>query len=244
MYELSRLYPAISGVMPTHGWDLPLGVTADGVMYAGPASQLPAPPVRLGHPARPGARLSCQPHPVAPLSGPSWPRGRLFRVHPGLRFEPPEAALPAAPSCATIWDNMARGGHLDPCLRVVGDAPEGEPAVRIDRRTVSERALHAIHGGDRCQTELSAGTASGATVSGARSRVSVPVTCRSAAVGTGAGGSIGGLADRPRPSDILNVIVITSSRRSCVCRGGLNVFRNLIPPPECVECFASLQRVS
>ena len=41
MYELSRLYPAISGVMPTHGWDVPLGVTADGVMYAGPHRNYP-----------------------------------------------------------------------------------------------------------------------------------------------------------------------------------------------------------
>ena len=41
MYELSRLYPSISGVMPTHGWDLALGVTTDGVMYAGPHRNYP-----------------------------------------------------------------------------------------------------------------------------------------------------------------------------------------------------------
>jgi glycine/D-amino acid oxidase-like deaminating enzyme len=41
MYELSRLYPAISGVMPTHGWDLPLAATADGAMYAGPHRNYP-----------------------------------------------------------------------------------------------------------------------------------------------------------------------------------------------------------
>jgi glycine/D-amino acid oxidase-like deaminating enzyme len=35
MYELSRLYSAISGVIPTHGWDVPVGATADGLMYAG-----------------------------------------------------------------------------------------------------------------------------------------------------------------------------------------------------------------
>ena len=35
MYELSRMYPAISGVMPVNGWEMPLATTADGVMYAG-----------------------------------------------------------------------------------------------------------------------------------------------------------------------------------------------------------------
>jgi glycine/D-amino acid oxidase-like deaminating enzyme len=41
MYELSRLYPAISGVMPVYGWDLPMATTADGVMYAGPHRNYP-----------------------------------------------------------------------------------------------------------------------------------------------------------------------------------------------------------
>lgn len=41
MYELSRMYPAISGVMPSHGWDLPMATTADGVMYAGPHRNYP-----------------------------------------------------------------------------------------------------------------------------------------------------------------------------------------------------------
>ena len=36
MYELLRLYPAISGLMPEYGWNMPLAVTADGAMYAGP----------------------------------------------------------------------------------------------------------------------------------------------------------------------------------------------------------------
>jgi glycine/D-amino acid oxidase-like deaminating enzyme len=35
MYELSRMFPAISGVMPTYGWDMPIAITADEVMYAG-----------------------------------------------------------------------------------------------------------------------------------------------------------------------------------------------------------------
>jgi len=41
MYELSRMYPSISGVMPAYGWQLPVGVTADGVMYAGPHRNYP-----------------------------------------------------------------------------------------------------------------------------------------------------------------------------------------------------------
>jgi len=41
MYELSRMYPAISGVMPSYGWDLPIARSADGVMYAGPHRNYP-----------------------------------------------------------------------------------------------------------------------------------------------------------------------------------------------------------
>lgn len=42
MYELSRMFPPISGVvMPLYGWDLPVGTTADGVMYAGPHRNFP-----------------------------------------------------------------------------------------------------------------------------------------------------------------------------------------------------------
>jgi gamma-glutamylputrescine oxidase len=41
MYELSRMFPAISGVMPLYGWDAPLATTADGVMYAGPHRNFP-----------------------------------------------------------------------------------------------------------------------------------------------------------------------------------------------------------
>ena len=35
------MYPEISGVMPAYGWDLPVAVTADGVMYAGPHRNYP-----------------------------------------------------------------------------------------------------------------------------------------------------------------------------------------------------------
>jgi gamma-glutamylputrescine oxidase len=41
MYEVTRLYPAISGVMPVYGWELPVATTADGVMYAGPHRNYP-----------------------------------------------------------------------------------------------------------------------------------------------------------------------------------------------------------
>jgi glycine/D-amino acid oxidase-like deaminating enzyme len=41
MYELSRLYPDLSGVQPTHGWALPIAATVDGVMYAGPHRNYP-----------------------------------------------------------------------------------------------------------------------------------------------------------------------------------------------------------
>lgn len=35
MYELLTMYPAISGLQPAYGWDLPYGETADGLMYIG-----------------------------------------------------------------------------------------------------------------------------------------------------------------------------------------------------------------
>ena len=41
MYELSRLYPAISGAMPAYGWDVPLAHPVDGVLYAGAHRNFP-----------------------------------------------------------------------------------------------------------------------------------------------------------------------------------------------------------
>ena len=41
MYELSRLYPAISGTAPAFGWDVPLAHTIDGVPYAGSHRNFP-----------------------------------------------------------------------------------------------------------------------------------------------------------------------------------------------------------
>ena len=41
MYELTRLYPAISGARPTHGWDMPLAHPVDDVLYAGAHRNFP-----------------------------------------------------------------------------------------------------------------------------------------------------------------------------------------------------------
>lgn len=41
MYELLRMYPAISGAMPEYGWDMPISTAADGAMYAGPHRNYP-----------------------------------------------------------------------------------------------------------------------------------------------------------------------------------------------------------
>lgn len=41
MYELSRLFPAISGLAPAFGWHVPVARTADGAMYAGPHRNYP-----------------------------------------------------------------------------------------------------------------------------------------------------------------------------------------------------------
>jgi glycine/D-amino acid oxidase-like deaminating enzyme len=41
MYELSTLYPAISGAMPAYGWDSAYGRTADGLPYLGPHRNFP-----------------------------------------------------------------------------------------------------------------------------------------------------------------------------------------------------------
>jgi gamma-glutamylputrescine oxidase len=41
MYELTRLYPAISGAMPAYGWDVPLTHAVDGALYAGSHRNFP-----------------------------------------------------------------------------------------------------------------------------------------------------------------------------------------------------------
>lgn len=41
MYELSTLYPDISGVVPTHGWDTSYAQTVDGLPYIGPHRNFP-----------------------------------------------------------------------------------------------------------------------------------------------------------------------------------------------------------
>ena len=41
MYELSRMYPAISGAAPAYGWDVPTTHPVDGVLYAGSHRNFP-----------------------------------------------------------------------------------------------------------------------------------------------------------------------------------------------------------
>lgn len=41
MYELLTMYPAISGLMPEYGWELPYGQTVDGLPYIGPHRNFP-----------------------------------------------------------------------------------------------------------------------------------------------------------------------------------------------------------
>lgn len=41
MYEMTRLYPAISGAMPEYGWDVPLTHAVDGALYAGSHRNFP-----------------------------------------------------------------------------------------------------------------------------------------------------------------------------------------------------------
>ena len=41
MYELSRLYPAISGIQPEYGWDVPVSMTVDGLPCSGPHRNYP-----------------------------------------------------------------------------------------------------------------------------------------------------------------------------------------------------------
>jgi glycine/D-amino acid oxidase-like deaminating enzyme len=41
MYELTKLYPAISGTMPAYGWDVPLTHAVDGALYAGSHRNFP-----------------------------------------------------------------------------------------------------------------------------------------------------------------------------------------------------------
>ena len=41
MYELSTLYPDISGILPAYGWDAPYARTSDGLPYIGPHRNFP-----------------------------------------------------------------------------------------------------------------------------------------------------------------------------------------------------------
>lgn len=48
MYELSLLYPGLSGIQPAFAWDVPLSTTADGAPYIGPHRNLPGHLFALG----------------------------------------------------------------------------------------------------------------------------------------------------------------------------------------------------
>ena len=41
MYELSTIYPEISGILPEYGWEAPYALTAEGVPYIGPHRNFP-----------------------------------------------------------------------------------------------------------------------------------------------------------------------------------------------------------
>jgi glycine/D-amino acid oxidase-like deaminating enzyme len=49
MYELLTIYPAISGLQPEYGWEMPYGETADGLMYIGPHRNYPRHLFALGN---------------------------------------------------------------------------------------------------------------------------------------------------------------------------------------------------
>ena len=48
MYELSLIYPGVSGIQPAFAWDAPLATTADGAPYIGPHRNLPGHLFALG----------------------------------------------------------------------------------------------------------------------------------------------------------------------------------------------------
>jgi glycine/D-amino acid oxidase-like deaminating enzyme len=41
MYELSTIYPDISGIMPAYGWEAPYALTGEGLPYIGPHRNFP-----------------------------------------------------------------------------------------------------------------------------------------------------------------------------------------------------------
>jgi gamma-glutamylputrescine oxidase len=62
MYELSRLYPAISGVMPDYGWSTRLAAGIDGLPLAGPHRNFPRHlfAIGLGHAGLAGSLLAAR----------------------------------------------------------------------------------------------------------------------------------------------------------------------------------------
>ena len=82
MYELSTLYPDISGIAPAYGWDAGYARTGDGLPYIGPHRNFPRHLFAFGdaQPRR-DRRVSREPHPAAPPPGRSRGRRRGVRVH-------------------------------------------------------------------------------------------------------------------------------------------------------------------
>ena len=68
MYELSTIYPDISGIMPAYGWDAPLRAHRRGPAVHRPPSEFSASALRVRRlqPQR-DRRLPGQPHPAAPF---------------------------------------------------------------------------------------------------------------------------------------------------------------------------------
>jgi len=62
MYELSRLYPAISGIMPEYGWPMRHVTALDGLLLAGPHRNFPRHlfAIALGHAGVTGAYLAAR----------------------------------------------------------------------------------------------------------------------------------------------------------------------------------------
>jgi glycine/D-amino acid oxidase-like deaminating enzyme len=52
MYELSTLYPDISGILPEYGWDAAYARTSDGLPYIGPHRNFPHHLFALGDSSR------------------------------------------------------------------------------------------------------------------------------------------------------------------------------------------------
>ena len=78
MYQLLTMYPAISGLQPEFGWDVPYGVPADGLMYIGAHRNYPFHHFAHGRVWQPRRRVRRLPHPAPRVSGQGGESGRGF----------------------------------------------------------------------------------------------------------------------------------------------------------------------